>query len=75
MLSCILLLMYFQNGFELFVYSPWVMVLLMYSHSALRILLLHVFWMNFVVCPVVCFLSFRIVFSLALVVDAASHCF
>ena len=45
-LSCILLLMYFQNGFELFVWSRWVMVLLMYSHLALRILLLHVFWMN-----------------------------
>ena len=46
MLSCFLLLIYFQKGFELFVWSPWVMVLLMYSHSALRILLLHVFWMN-----------------------------
>ena len=44
MLSCILLLMYFQNGFELFVWSPWVMVVLMYS--ALRILLLYVFLMN-----------------------------
>ena len=39
-------LMYFQKGFELCVWSPWVMVLLMYSHSALRILLLHVFGMN-----------------------------
>ena len=46
MLSCFLLLMYFQKGFELFVWSPCVVVLLMYSHSALRILLLHVFWMN-----------------------------
>ena len=31
-LSCFLLLMYFQKSFELFVWSPWVMVLLMYSH-------------------------------------------
>ena len=46
MLSCFLLLMYFQKGFELFVWSAWVMVLLMYSHSALRILLIHVFGMN-----------------------------
>ena len=66
MLSCFLLLMYFQKGFELFVWSPWVMVLLMYSHSALRIFLLHVFWMNLVVCPVVCFLSFLIDSSLSL---------
>ena len=28
---------------------------------------------EFLVCPVVCFLSFLIVFSFALVVDAASH--
>ena len=44
-----LLLVYFQKGFELFVWSPFVMVLLIYSHSALRIPPLHVFWiwMNF----------------------------
>ena len=35
MLSYFLLLIYFQKGFKLFVWSPWVMVLLMYSHSAL----------------------------------------
>ena len=45
MLSCFLLFMYFHQGFELFVWSPWVVVLLLYSHSALRILFLHVFWM------------------------------
>ena len=66
MLSCFLLLMYFQKGFELFVWSPWVMVLLMYSHSALRILILHVFLDEFVVFPVVCFLSFLIESSLSL---------
>ena len=46
MLSCFLFLMNLHKGFELFVWNPRVMVLLMYSHSALRILLLHVFWMN-----------------------------
>ena len=46
MLSCFLLLMYFEKGFELFVWSPWVIILLMYSLSALSILFLHAFLMN-----------------------------
>ena len=73
MLSCFLLLMYFQKGFELFVWRPWVMVLLIYSHSALRITSSTCLLDEFVVYTVVCFLSILIVFSFALVVDAASR--
>ena len=60
MLSCILLLMYFQNGFELFVWSPWVMVIDVFGFTHTSPIC---FFDEFVVCQVVCFLSFLIIFS------------
>ena len=44
MLSCLLFLMYCQNGLLLFSWSPSSIVVLMWFHSALRMFRLHSFW-------------------------------